>query len=100
MYKEIVYLIKTTYTKDNIGNQILTETEKKVYAEMKKVGTKEFYAGYDVGLTPNYEFMIRKSNYNGESVIKYEGKRYAIIRTGELMDGNMFLVVGVKKGDA
>jgi SPP1 family predicted phage head-tail adaptor len=100
MYSEIIYLIDTAYSKDDIGNTIATETKIKCYAELKNVGTKEFYGGYEVGLTPTYEFKIRKSNYHNESLVEYEGNRYTVIRTGQLPDNNLFVVVGVKKGDA
>lgn len=97
-YTEILYLISKTETKDSIGNITATETEKKVYAKKNKVGTQEFYNAVAVGMKPTAELQIKAMNYNGEEEVKYNGIRYAVIRTLPKTQMDMVLVIGLKQG--
>lgn len=99
IFNEIIHLIAKTYITDEIGCRIETEVSRKVYAELKKAESRE-HTQYDIGLRTSYEFMLLKLNYNGESVIEYGGRRYAVIGTRELKDNNIILITEVKKGDA
>lgn len=80
-YKDVVYLISVTTTKDAIGNIIETQTERKIYAKANSVGSKEFYNATAVGLTPSVELQIRESNYAGEKLVKFNNQIYSVIRT-------------------
>lgn len=80
-YKEVVYLISITTTKDSIGNIIETQTERKVYAKAVSIGSKEFYNATAVGLTPSVELQLRASEYNNEKLVKFNNKIYSIIRS-------------------
>jgi len=80
-YKDVAYLISVTTSKDEIGNIVETQTEKKIFAKSNSVGTKEFYEATAVGLTPSVELQIRESNYNGETLVKLNNKVYSVIRT-------------------
>lgn len=83
-YQEIIYLVEMVKGVDSIGNDITTsETKNKCYAKAQSVKTNEFYSAVEVGLTPSVEFVVKKLNYNGESEIEWNDKRYAIIRTIE-----------------
>lgn len=81
-YSEIIYLISTVKTEDEIGNIInSSETSTKCYAKKQSVKTNEFYSAVEVGLTPSVEFVIKRLNYNGEEEIEWNNKRYMVIRT-------------------
>lgn len=98
-YTEVIYLITKAYTQDAVGNQIPTNTETKIYAKKNNVTTKEFYNALQVGITPTYEFQIRKSNYAGQSDIKYNDIEYHVIRTIEKSVTDIVLVVEKKTGN-
>lgn len=97
-YTEILYLIDKTEIKDAIGNITATETERMIYAKKNKVGSKEFYNAVAVGMKPTAELQIKTSNYNGEEEVKYNGIRYAVIRTLPITQMDMVLVIGLKQG--
>lgn len=98
-YTEIIYLVQSTETKDEIGNIIpSSETLVKVYARPQMVATKEFYNAVSVGLTPTDELRIKKMNYNGESELEWNGQRYSIIRTIPKEHMDVVLVIGHKQG--
>ncbi len=97
-YTEILYLIKLTEVKDNIGNITFTEKETRVYAKKNKVGSKEFYNAVAVGITPTAELQIRSSNYHDEEEVKYNNVRYSIIRVVPVSKTDIVLVIGKKQG--
>ena len=81
-YSEIIYLIDSVKGEDSIGNIISSsETSKKCYAKKQSVKTNEFYSAVEVGLTPSFEFVVKRLNYNGESEVEWNGERFQVIRT-------------------
>ena len=81
-YNEIIYLISLVKEKDDIGNSISSsETRQKCYAKKQSVKMGEFYNAIQAGLSPNCEFVIKRLNYNGETELEWNNKRYQIIRT-------------------
>lgn len=74
-------LISETYTEDEIGNQIVTEVENTVFCEVKSISRSEFYNAATTGLKPSIVFVIHDFEYNGEELIKFENKKYKVIRT-------------------
>lgn len=81
-YSEIIYLISTVKTEDEIGNIInSSETSTKCYAKKQSVKTNEFYSAVEVGLTPSCEFVVKRLNYNGEEELEWNNERYMVIRT-------------------
>lgn len=79
-HKDVIKLITTTFTTDSIGNQVATEKEKEVFANMFSVSASEYYNAALTGLRPSLMFEIYSFEYNGETRLKYEGKTYNIIR--------------------
>lgn len=81
-YSEIIYLIGETITEDEIGNQISTSSQPvKCYAKKQSVRTNEFYNATMNGLTPSQEFVIKRLNYSGETLVKWNDILYEVIRT-------------------
>lgn len=81
-YSEIIYLITSAKTEDEIGNIIdSSETSTKCYAKKQSVKTNEFYSAVEVGMTPSVEFVVKRLNYNGEEEIEWNNERYMVIRT-------------------
>lgn len=80
-YSEIIYLLTESIGEDNIGNQISSLTSsQKCYAKVQSVRTNEYYSAVEAGLTPSMEFVIKKLNYNGESLIEWNNEKYSVIR--------------------
>lgn len=97
-YTEVIYLVSKSYADDSIGNKIPTTTKTMIQAKKNNVSTKEFYSAVSVGITPQFEFQIRKSNYNGADLIEYNNVTYHLIRTIDKSITDMVLVIGKKAG--
>lgn len=80
-YDHELTLIRQEIVKDDIGNQIPKEIETTVLCGLKSVGRNEFYSAAVTGLKPELIFVIHGYEYNGEKIVKFEGKRYRVIRT-------------------
>ncbi len=74
-------LISQTYTEDEIGNQIPVETQTIILCGLKSVGRSEFYNAASTGLRPEMVFVVHGYEYDGESIVEFEGTRYRVIRT-------------------
>lgn len=97
-YQEIIYLVSIVEGVDSIGNILPTsETSKKCYAKVQSVRTNEFYNAVENGLTPSFEFVVKKLNYNGEEFIDYNGERYQLIRVVEPKNKFDIVLVCAKK---
>ena len=96
-YTELLYLISKQESQDSIGNIIYSETERMVYAKKNKVGSREFYNAVAVGMTPTAELQIKISNYNDEEEVRYNNKKYSVIRVLPAnVRTDIILVIGIK----
>lgn len=78
---DVLKLISQTFAKDKYGIAKPTETETEVFCECHSVTRAEFFDAGRNGLQPEFQFTVFQGEYNGESVIEYQGKRYGIYRT-------------------
>lgn len=76
-----IYLIKQTYTQNEYGVQIATETKRKVYANVTSVTASEFFEGGRNGFKPEYRMRVFSYDYHEESLLEYNGQRYSIYRS-------------------
>lgn len=99
-YTLVIYLISTIESQDSMGNIIETKQETKTLAKWNNVSSKEFYAAQSVGITPQAELQIKASNYNGEKLVRLDGKVYSVIRTMQKFKKreDIVLVLGEKTG--
>lgn len=74
-------LIAVTTEKDEL-NQIVekTRTTATVFAEIGSVSQTEFFSGGRLGLNPSLKAVIYDFEYNGEPIVKYNGKPYSVYR--------------------
>lgn len=71
-----------TPTYDTYGNEVETITETTVFVMPRGVYNAEFYNAAQAGLHPSITFeMAHRDDYNGETVIEWNGKDYNVIRT-------------------
>ena len=78
---DVITLITQTITTDKYGNEVATETERTVYCEVGSISQTEFYAAANTELNPEYRFTIFFGDYEGESLVKFNGARYSVYRT-------------------
>ncbi len=77
----VISLISETWTQDEIGQSISTETPRQVFCDVRSVSRQEWFdAGRD-GLKPAFVFVMFAPDYEGEKIVEYDGKRYGIYRT-------------------
>lgn len=92
-----ITLIGKTYTEDEIGQLIPTETEVKVFAYVRDVSQTESARPIE-GLIPSKVFDVRVNEYNDEEDVEYKGVRYHIYRTYMDDDSRMELYGGKRTG--
>jgi len=78
---DVITLITQAITTDKYGNEVATETERTVYCEVDSISQTEFYAAANTELNPEYRFTIFFGDYEGESLVKFNGARYSVYRT-------------------
>jgi len=99
MYTGKVTLISKKKTGvDAIGQPVYEETQKVVFAQENRVGSREYYNAVAVGLRPEIELQMRKSNYSGEKTLIYEDTVYTVIRKINKSVFDVVLVCQVKNG--
>ena len=70
----------TTY--DEYGNEVITYQDNQVYVMPRGVYSAEFYNAAQAGLHPSITFVLtNRADYNGETLIEWNGKFYNVIRT-------------------
>ena len=77
----VIYLVSNNKTQNELGIWVDSLTERKVFAEVSSVGQSEWFEGGRNGLNPEYRFRMFAYDYNGESLVKYNGVIYSIYRT-------------------
>lgn len=85
---DVIKLVSNTgHTYDEYGNEVITQTERQVFCQVRSVGRTEFYQAAQNNLHPSYVFSISHfMDYQGEKELLYtdwtgEEKRFVIVRT-------------------
>lgn len=79
---EVITLIHQTHGVDDYGDPTITESTRDVFAKLGSIGQQEFYQAHAVGLKPEIKFVLTDYlDYDGESLVIYEGQRYRVLRT-------------------
>ncbi len=76
-----IYLVDQTYTADDAGIISAQLTERMVYADTTSVSLAEWSEGSRIGLNPEIRFTMFAPDYQGEEILKYDGRYYSIYRT-------------------
>lgn len=84
MYNHELTLIKHIKDTDEIGNEVITTTERQVLCKLKDIGSTEFYDAQVTGLKPEIKFIIHSFEYQGEKEVIFEGERYQVMRTYQI----------------
>lgn len=66
-------------------------TYRQVFAKVESINRSEFFNAGRIGLNPQLLFRVFKADYQGESIVEYNGQTYSVYRT---FDGQRAAYVG------
>ena len=82
LFRDVLTLLGRQLVQDPVSGQMKeVETEREVFANRKSVRQSEWYAAALAGLRPEIMFEVRSFEYQDERALRYQGRRYDIIRT-------------------
>ena len=93
-----ITLIGESFTKNDIGIAVASETRTDVFCSVRSVSRNDFYRAGEIGLALSYVFVTNPVNYSGEQLLEYNGERYGIIRTYQPSLDRLELYAGYKVG--
>jgi len=82
-----IKLLKVTETLDSLKQPTTALTARELVAEVRSASQSEYFQGRQAGITPDLTFYLSIFDYDGERILEYDGKQYAIYRTSEYDDG-------------
>jgi len=81
MWRDVVELLSIQRVDDGGGGYTETEISRQVFANRKSIRQSEFYQAHMAGIQPEIMFEVRFTDYADESKLRYNDRRYNIIRT-------------------
>lgn len=82
MRNDVITLIGEKFSQDNLGIwQEPEETGRDVFAEVRSASRAEFFKAAQIGNRCSYVFLVFSLDYEGESIVQWNGRRYSIYRT-------------------
>ena len=94
-------LIAQTITTDDYNVEVISESERTVLCEVFSITQSEFFAAANTELQPELRFTVFFGDYENESVVEFQGTRYAVYRTyrsGDYMELYVERKIGVQNG--
>ena len=77
----IIKLISQEIEYDEIRQPVTTDHEREVYAQLRSITRAEWFEAGRNGMRPDMSFVMMAFDYNGETVIEWDGVRYGVYRT-------------------
>lgn len=77
----VIKLVKLEHTEDEIGQQIPVETSRDVFCSIESISGKEWLEAGQKGLNPEIKITMFCYDYENETIVEINGKRYAVYRT-------------------
>ena len=77
----VIKLISITKEQDANGIWQETLSYNEVFCDVSSVSANEFFDGGRNGLNPEYRITMFFGDYNGETLLEYDGNTYAVYRT-------------------
>lgn len=94
----VISLVSTNQTQDAFGVWRQTETKRDVFCQVDSVTRAEFFEAGRSGLNPEFRFTLFAGDYNGESIVIFNGKAYSVYRTYHARTDEIELYVERKGG--
>lgn len=82
-----VKLISQTVSYSDIGVPVTTTSTTELIGNFQTVSAQEFFRGGELGIKPEFIIKVWDAEYNGETLLEYQGERYIIYRTYLVADG-------------
>lgn len=76
-----IYLVDQIYSENDAGIISEQPTERMVLADVASVSLSEWSEGSRIGLNPEIRFTMFAPDYQGEEILKYNGRYYSVYRT-------------------
>ena len=76
----VIKLISATKTQDQYGVWRETLTARQVFCSVSSVSASEFFEGGRNGLNPEFRITLFFGDYQGETMLEYDGGIYSIYR--------------------
>lgn len=80
---QVVYLISSTTTENDMGDSIEVPVSRKVFGSKQSIKQSEFYQAAATGFKPELTLVVWTREYNNEQMLEHNNKKYNIIRTYE-----------------
>ena len=93
----VIKLISITQTQDTYGVWRETLAYRQVYCRVQSVSRSEFFEAGRSGLNPEFVFTVFFGDYDGETLLEFDGKTYSIYRTYHTRS-NMMELYAERKG--
>lgn len=78
---DVIKLVAKEFVKNEYGVARETRTYREIFCQIHSITRQEFFDAGRNGLNPAFMFTTAAVNYNGESLLEYQGKTYSIYRT-------------------
>lgn len=78
---DVINLYADTITYDSLGVAQHNQTARQVFCKVDSVTRAEFFDAGRSGLNPEYRITMFFGDYQGESLIGYNGALYSVYRT-------------------
>ena len=78
---EKVKLIGRELSFGNLRQEVWTETEREIIADVSSISQNEFFLAGRNGLNPQLKITIYSFEWHGEDIVKIKDKRYSVYRT-------------------
>lgn len=78
---DIITLYKDTVTYDDYGVAVKTRSSRDVFCKVDSVTRSEFFEAGRSGLNPEYRITMFFGDYDGETIVGYNGRNYSVYRT-------------------
>lgn len=78
---DIITLYADQISYNEYGVAVKTRTGKEVFCKVDSVTRSEFFEAGKAGLNPEYRMTMFFGDYNGETLVGYNGRMYSVYRT-------------------
>lgn len=76
-----IQLVKELITYDEIKQPVKTYERREVYAQLRGIARAEWFEAGRNGMNPDTTFIMSALDYQGETIIEWNGVRYGVYRT-------------------
>lgn len=94
----VIRLLSPIEAKDEYGVTRQTYESREVFCRVDSVTRAEFFEGGRNGLNPSFRMTMFHGDYDGESLLEYQGKSYSVYRTYQTDSDYIELYVERKGG--